>query len=194
MARSALMNVMVNAAMKAGRGLTRDFGEVENLQVSRKGPADFVTVADKRAEKVVMDELYTAEKGNGAWLNNRRLRVASRKHMSEAVLSTGINSQGRALDTLQLRQLAHITPAVAGIRRSGSISIDLAWLASGRFDGVWEAGLKPWDVAPGLLMVKEAGGFVSDFAGGVNSIDKGEVVAGNEPIQSALLKAIQAVN
>lgn len=262
MARSALMNIMVNAALKAGKGLIRDFGEVENLQVSRKGPADFVSVADKRAEKVVMDdlmkarptysflmeeggeikgtdgmhrwiidpidgttnflhgipifavaialerneeivssviynpvmdELFTAEKGNGAWLNNRRLRVAGRRHMSEALMCTGINSQGRALDTLQLRQLAHITPAVAGIRRSGSISMDLAWLAAGRFDGVWEAGLKPWDVAPGLLMVKEAGGFFSDFAGGNDAVAKGEVVAGNEIIQRELLKSVQAV-
>ena len=262
MARSALMNIMVNAAMKAGRGLIRDFGEVENLQVSRKGPADFVSVADKRAEKLVMDdlmkarptysflmeeggeikgtdgmhrwiidpidgttnflhaiplfaiaialerngeivssviynpvmdELFTAEKGQGAWLNNRRLRVASRKHMADALLVTGINSQGRALDALQLRQLNHLTPAVAGIRRSGSISIDLAWLAAGRFDGVWEAGLKPWDIAPGLLLVREAGGFVTDYAGGTDSIAKGEVVAGNEAIQAELLKAIQSV-
>jgi len=262
MARSALLNIMVSAALKAGKGLVRDFGEVENLQVSRKGPADFVSVADRRAEKIVMDELvrarptysllmeeggevrgtdgmhrwivdpidgttnflhaipifavaialerngeivasviynpvmdelYTAEKGTGAWLNNRRLRVASRKHLSEAVLATGINSQGRALDALQLRQLSHVTPAVGGIRRTGSISMDLAWLAAGRFDGVWEAGLKPWDVAPGLLLVREAGGFVTDYAGGGDSIDKGEVVGGNEAIQSALLKAIQAV-
>ncbi|RDE08176.1 inositol monophosphatase family protein [Pelagibacterium lacus] len=262
MARSALMNIMVNAALKAGRGLIRDFGEVENLQVSRKGPADFVTVADKRAEKVVMDELmkarptysflmeeggeikgtdgmhrwiidpidgttnflhgvplfavaialerndeivssviynpvmdelFTAEKGNGAWLNNRRLRVAGRRSLADALMVTGINSQGRALDALQLRQLAHVTPAVAGIRRSGSISVDLAWLAAGRFDGVWEAGLKPWDVAPGLLMVREAGGFVTDYAGGTASIANGEVVAGNEVIQAALLKALQAV-
>lgn len=262
MARSALLNVMVNAALKAGRGLIRDFGEVENLQVSRKGPADFVSVADKRAEKVVMDELmkarptysllmeeggevkgtdgmhrwiidpidgttnflhaipifavaialerngeivgsviynpvmdelFTAEKGNGAWLNNRRLRVASRKHMADALLVTGINSQGRNVDALQLRQLAHITPAVSGIRRSGSISMDLAWLAAGRFDGVWEAGLAPWDVAPGLLMVREAGGFVTDYAGGNDAVEKGEVVAANEHLQSALLKAIQTV-
>ena len=262
MARSALLNIMVNAALKAGKGLVRDFGEVENLQVSRKGPADFVSVADQRAEKIVMDELvrarptysllmeeggeikgtdgmhrwivdpidgttnflhaipifavaialerngeivasviynpvmdelYTAEKGTGAWLNNRRLRVAGRKHLAEAVLATGINSQGRTLDALQLRQLAHVTPAVAGIRRTGSISMDLAWLAAGRFDGVWEAGLKPWDVAPGLLLVREAGGFVTDYAGGADSVDKGEVVAGNEAIQAALLKAVQAV-
>src|SRR5690606_17533633 len=140
-----------------------------------------------------MDELYTAEKGAGVWLNNRRLRVASRKHMADALLVTGINSRGRASDALQLRQLAHITPAVSGIRRSGSISIDLAWLAAGRFDGVWEAGLGPWDVAPGLLMVKEAGGFLTDHAGGADAVAKGEVVAGNEHIHAALLKAVQSV-
>lgn len=262
MARSALMNIMVNAAMKAGRGLIRDFGEVENLQVSRKGPADFVSMADKRAEKIVMDELmkarptysflmeeggeikgtdgmhrwiidpidgttnflhaiplfavaialerngeivssviynpvmdelFTAEKGNGAWLNNRRLRVATRRHLADSVLVTGIKLTGKATDSLSQRQLAHLTPAVAGIRRTGSISIDLAWLAAGRFDGLWEDRLAPWDVAPGLLLVREAGGFVTDYAGGNDSVAKGEIVAGNEAIQGELLKAVQAV-
>ena len=98
----------------------------------------------------VMDELFTAEKGGGAWLNDRkRLRVAGRKHLADAVVVTGINSRGRAIDLLQLKQLAQVTPAVAGIRRTGSASTDLAWLAAGRFDGYWEAGLAPWDVAPG---------------------------------------------
>lgn len=262
MARSALLNIMVQAAHKAGRSLTRDFGEVENLQVSRKGPADFVSAADRRAEKIVFDELmkarptysflmeesgevkgtdgqhrwlvdpldgttnflhsiplfacaialerngeivasviynpvtdelFTAEKGGGAWLNNRRLRVAARRHLSEAVLATGINSRGSDGDVLQLRQLAAIAPAVSGIRRTGSASTDLAWLAAGRFDGYWEAQLAPWDIAPGLLMVKEAGGFVTDYAGGTNSIANGQVVAGNETIQSALLKALRNV-
>lgn len=263
MARSALLNIMVNAALKAGRGLIRDFGEVENLQVSRKGPADFVSVADQRAEKVVrdelmkarptysflmeeggeiqgtdgmhrwiidpldgttnflhaipifataialerngeivasviynpvMDELYTAEKGNGAWHNNRRLRVASRRHLAEAVVSTGIKLTGKPTDAVALRQVATVTPAVAGIRRSGSISIDLAWLAAGRFDALWEDRLAPWDVAPGLIMVKEAGGFASDFSGGANMVDKGEIIAGNEMLQAALLKTIQSVS
>ncbi|HWJ87014.1 MAG TPA: inositol monophosphatase family protein [Pelagibacterium sp.] len=262
MARSALMNIMVNAAFKAGRGLIRDFGEVENLQVSRKGPADFVSVADKRAEKVimeellkarptysflmeeggeikgtdgmhrwiidpidgttnflhgiplfavaialersgeivsslvfnpVMDELFVAEKGNGAWLNNRRLRMAGRRHLSEAVVSTGIKLTGKPTDAVSLRQVAHITPAVAGVRRTGSISIDLAWLAAGRFDGVWEDRLAPWDIAPGLLLIKEAGGFITDYTGGNDAVAKGQVVAGNEPIHAALLKSVQAV-
>ena len=263
MARSALLNVMVSAAIKAGKSLTKDFGEVESLQVSRKGPADFVSKADLRAEQIVfdelrkarptyaflmeeggevagtdgqhrwivdpldgttnflhsiplfacaialerggeivasvifnpvMDELYTAEKGGGAWLNDRRrLRVASRRHLADAVVSTGIKTQGTANDALQLRQLAAINPAIAGIRRSGSIWVDMAWLASGRFDALWEAGLAPWDVAPGLLMVKEAGGFVSDYAGSTGSVANGQIVAGNETLQPALLKQLQAV-
>jgi myo-inositol-1(or 4)-monophosphatase len=263
MARSAILHVMVQAAIKAGKSLTKDFGEVENLQVSRKGPADFVSNADRRAEQIcfdelqkarptyaflmeeggevagtdgqhrwiidpldgttnflhsiplfavaialeraneivasviynpVMDELYTAEKGGGAWINDRkRLRVAGRKHLADSVISTGVKTQGTANDGLQLRQLAHINPAVAGIRRSGSISVDMAWLASGRFDGLWEAGLAPWDVAPGLLMVKESGGFVSDYAGAPGSVWNGQIVAGNEYIQPALLKELKAI-
>jgi myo-inositol-1(or 4)-monophosphatase len=263
MPRSALLNVMVAAATKAGRSLTKDFGEIENLQVSRKGPADFVSNADRRAEQVVfdelrkarptygllmeeggevagtdgqhrwivdpldgttnflhgiplfavaialernqeivasviynpvMDELFTAEKGGGAWLNDRkRLRVAGRRHLADAVIVTGINSQGRALDTLQLKQLAQVTPAVSGIRRTGSASTDLAWLAAGRFDCYWEAGLKPWDVAPGQLMLREAGGTMSDFAGRPASISNGEVVAGNETLQAQLLKIIKPI-
>lgn len=261
--RSALLNVMVQAATKAGRNLAKDFGEVENLQVSVKGPADFVSNADRRAEQIVfeelqkarptygflgeegtevkgtdgqhrwivdpldgttnflhsipmfavaialqrgedivasvifnpiMDELYSAEKGGGAWLNDRkRLRVASRKHLADTVVVTGINSQGRALDLLQLKQLAQVTPAVAGIRRTGSASTDLAWLAAGRFDGYWEAGLKPWDVAPGYLLVREAGGVVTDYAGTAGTIWNGQVIAGNENIQGQLLKIVKAV-
>ena len=262
--RSALLNIMVGTAIKAGRSLTKDFGEVENLQVSKKGPADFVSLADKRAEEIcfaeltkarptysflgeegtevtgsdgqhrwivdpldgttnflhgipmfacaialernneivasviynpAMEELFTAEKGGGAWLNDRkRLRVANRKHLADAVVVTGINSRGRAVDLLQLKQLAHVTPAVSGIRRTGSASTDLAWLAAGRFDGYWEAGLAPWDVAPGSLMVREAGGTMSDYAGTTGSIWNGQVIAGNEIIQSQLLKIVKAVN
>jgi myo-inositol-1(or 4)-monophosphatase len=263
MARSALLNVMVSAAFKAGKSLSRDFNEVENLQVSRKGPADFVSKADLRAEQIVfdelrkarptyaflmeeggavagtdgqhtwivdpldgttnflhgiplfavaialqrgdeivasviynpvMDELYTAEKGGGAWLaDTKRLRVASRRHLSDAVIATGIKTQGTSNDALQLRQLASINPAVAGIRRSGSIAVDMAWLAAGRYDALWEAGLAPWDVAPGLLMVKEAGGLVSDFAGQPGSVANGQIVAGNEVLQGALLKTLRTI-
>lgn len=263
MARSALLNIMVTAALKAGRSLTRDFGEVENLQVSVKGPADFVSNADRAAEKIVHDELakarptygflmeeggeikgtdgqhrwiidpldgttnflhgiplfavaialqrgdeivasvisnpiseelYVAEKGGGAWLDDKhRLRVANRKHLADAVVATGIVSQGRPSDLLQLRQLMQIVPAVSGIRRTGSASTDLAWLAAGRFDGYWEAGLSPWDVAPGALLLREAGGSMTDFAGAAGSIWNGQVVAGNETIQGQLLKLIKGV-
>jgi myo-inositol-1(or 4)-monophosphatase len=263
MARSALLNIMVQAASKAGRSLTRDFGEVENLQVSRKGPADFVSNADKKAEAIVfeelqkarptyaflmeeggevhgtdgqhrwiidpldgttnfllgipmfavaialerageivasviynpiMDELYTAEKGGGAWLNDRkRLRVAGRQHLADSVIVTGINSTGSEGAQLQLRQLLQITPAAAGIRRTGSASTDLAWLAAGRFDGFWEGQLSPWDIAPGWLMLREAGGIMTDFSGTPGSIWNGEVVAGNETIQAELLKVIKPI-
>jgi myo-inositol-1(or 4)-monophosphatase len=263
MARSALLNIMVNAALEAGRSLSRDFGEIENLQVSVKGPADFVSNADRAAEKIVHDELararptygflmeeggeikgtdgqhrwiidpldgttnflhgiplfavaialqrgdeivasviynpaleelYVAEKGGGAWLDDKkRLRVANRKHLADAVVVTGIVSQGRPSDLLQLRQLVQINPTVSGIRRTGSASTDLAWLAAGRFDGYWEAGLHPWDVAPGWLLLREAGGTMTDFSGGAGSIWNGEVVAGNETIQSQLLKVIKQV-
>jgi myo-inositol-1(or 4)-monophosphatase len=262
MARSALLNVMVQAAIKAGKSLTKDFGEVENLQVSRKGPADFVSNADRRAEQIVfdelrkarptyaflmeeggevsgtdgqhrwivdpldgttnflhsiplfacaialernqeivasviynpvMDELYTAEKGGGAWLNDRRrLRVAGRKHLADSIVVTGIKTTGNPDDARTLKQLTYVSPATVGIRRTGSASTDLAWLAAGRFDGMWEAGLAPWDVAPGLLLLREAGGFMSDYNGGPNSIWNGEVVAGNEVIQAQLLKALKA--
>lgn len=262
MAGSALLNIMTQAAQKAGRSLTRDFGEVENLQVSRKGPADYVSLADHRAEEIVfeelrkarptysflmeeqgevkgtdgqhrwivdpldgttnflhsiplfacaialerngeivasviynpiMDELFTAERGAGAWMNNRRLRVAGRKHLADCVLCTGIKTTGKPDDALTLRQLAKISPASAGIRRTGSASTDLAWLAAGRFDGYWEAGLGPWDVAPGHLLVREAGGFISDYAGKNNSVANGQVIAGNEAVQAALLKLVKSV-
>jgi myo-inositol-1(or 4)-monophosphatase len=128
-------------------------------------------------------------------LNDRkRLRVANRKHLADAVIVTGINSQGRSLDLLQLKQLAQVTPAVAGIRRTGSASTDLAWVAAGRFDAYWEAGLKPWDVAPGQLLVREAGGTMSDYAGTTGSVWNGQVIAGNENIQGQLLKILKGVN
>jgi myo-inositol-1(or 4)-monophosphatase len=261
MAESALLNIMVGAARKAARSLTRDFGEVENLQVSRKGPADFVSNADKRAEQIIhdellkarptygflmeeggeeqgtdgqhrwiidpldgttnflhsiplfataialerageivasviynpiMDELFTAEKGAGAWLNNnRRLRVAGRRQLADAVIATGIKVTGTPDDARTLGQLGQISPACAGIRRSGSASTDLAWLAAGRFDGYWEGRIAPWDIAPGLLMLREAGGLMTDYSGGPGSVYNGEVVAGNEAIHAQLLKIIR---
>ena len=139
-----------------------------------------------------MEETFTAERGRGAWLDGRhRLRVAGRRSLADAVVASGIKLTGTSDDTRQFKQLASLTPAVAGIRNIGSASISLAWLAAGRFDLYWEAKLGPWDVAAGQLLVREAGGFVCDYAGNGNSIWNGEVVAGNEILHKALLTALK---
>ncbi len=260
MARTAILNVMVRAATKAGRVLSRDFGEVEQLQVSRKGPADFVTAADRRAEEIIRaelaharpdysflmeeagetigsdpqhrwivdpldgttnflhgiplfaisialerqgriqaavvynpatDELFTAERGAGAFVNDRRIRVAARMQLAEAVLCTGIPHLGRGDHGRFLRELATLMPMVAGVRRTGSAALDLAWLAAGRFDGFWERDLSPWDMAAGILLIREAGGYASDFRGGDAMLEKGEIVAGNELIHRQLLATLK---
>jgi myo-inositol-1(or 4)-monophosphatase len=142
----------------------------------------------------VMDELYTAEKGTGAWFNDRRrLRVAGRKHLADSVVCVGIKISGTDNDALTLRQLGQLAPAVAGVRRTGSASMDLAWVSAGRFDGFWEGKLSPWDIAPGWLLLREAGGIMSDFAGTLGSIWNGEVVAGNESVHAELLKVIKSI-
>ncbi len=261
MARSAILNVMVAAAVKAARRLAHDFGEVENLQVSRKGPADFVSAADQRAEETIRaelervrpgysflmeesgeaigrdrqhrwivdpldgttnflhgipqfaisialerqgrlaaavvydpiaDELFTAERGSGAFLNDRRLRVASRQNMADAVVATGLPFKGHGDHPAHLKELAAVMPAVAGVRRFGAASLDLAWVAAGRFDGFWEHDLSPWDMAAGILLVREAGGYVTDLKGGEAIFQSGGVIAGNEAIHSQLLALIRA--
>jgi myo-inositol-1(or 4)-monophosphatase len=165
-------------------------------------PMFAVAIALERAGEIVasviynpvMDELFTAEKGGGAWLNDRRrLRVAGRKHLADSVICLGIKISGTDNDTLTLRQLGQVAPAVAGIRRTGSASTDLAWLAAGRFDGFFEAKLSPWDIAPGWLILRESGGVMSDFSGTPGSIWNGEVVAGNETVHAELLKVIKSV-
>ncbi|MFZ4806672.1 MAG: inositol monophosphatase family protein [Hyphomicrobiaceae bacterium] len=259
MPASALMNVMVQAARKAARGLNRDFGEVEQLQVSIKGPANFVSAADQKAEKTIYqelskarpgygflmeeggeiegadkthrwiidpldgttnflhgiplfcislaleregqvvagvvynpiaDELYTAERGKGAYLNDRRLRVAARKTLADAVISTGIPHRGRPNHPRFLREVEGLMGEVAGVRRTGSAALDLAWTAAGRVDGYWEHDIEPWDMAAGLLLVREAGGYVTDAEGGPKVFETGSVVAGNGPIHKALLGII----
>jgi len=262
MIRSALITVMTQAARKAGRTLVRDFGEVENLQVSQKGPANFVSAADRRAEETlyrelskarptfgflmeergrvagtdpqhewvvdpldgttnflhgiplfaisialvrdgvpiaglvynpISDETYVGERGQGAYLNNRRLRVAARKELSDSVVCCGVPHRGRG-DTARFRaELAVVQDTVAGVRRTGAAALDLAWVAAGRFDGFWERGLSAWDLAAGVLLVREAGGFVTDLDGGDAVLEKGSVLAGNEPIHGALLAALTAV-
>jgi myo-inositol-1(or 4)-monophosphatase len=263
MPRSALLNVMVQAALKAGRTLARDFGEVENLQVSLKGPGDFVSAADRRAEETIVEaltrarpgysflneeggaiagtdtthrwlvdpldgttnflhgiplfsvsialerenelvagvvynpilnELYVAERGQGAFLNDRRLRVAARKRLADAVIATGTPHIGRGGQDAFVAELRPLLSATAGVRRCGSAAIDLAWVASGRFDGFWERGISPWDMAAGIVLVREAGGIVTGPTGLHDMFQTGSVVAGNEAIHKALIANLAAVS
>ena len=259
MAASALMTMMFAAARKAGRSLARDFGEVEQLQVSLKGPGNFVTAADHRAEQILYDELskarhgysflmeergmvegpdkshvwiidpldgttnflhgiphfaisialqregelvagiihnpangdiFTAEKGKGAFLNDRRIRVAARQRLEDCVIATGIPHRGREGHDDFLKQLAAVMPAVSGVRRTGAAALDLAWVAAGRYDGYWEQGIQAWDIAAGLVMLREAGGFVSDLRGGKAMLETGSILAGNENVHRALSKLL----
>ena len=257
---SPLMTVMIAAARKAARGLQRDFGEVENLQVSLKGPGNFVSSADLKAEQVIReelsrarpgysflmeesgategsdkthrwivdpldgttnflhgiplfainialerdgeivagltynpisDEMFLAEKGQGAYLNNRRLRVAARRDLTQAVVATGIPHLGRPGHEVFLAEIAAIMPHVAGVRRTGSAALDMAFLAAGRFDAYWEANLSPWDLAAGLCLVREAGGYVSDIAGGDKILDTGGIIASNDALHAPLLGVLR---
>lgn len=260
MPASALMNVMIAAARKAGRSLTRDFGEVENLQVSVKGPGNFVSAADHKAEDIIFtelskarpgygflmeergeiigadrthrwivdpldgttnflhgvplfaisiglerdgqlvagviynpaaDEMFTAEKGKGAILNDRRrLRVAVRKSLAEALVTTGIPHLGRPGHALFLSEFKSVIGEVAGVRRTGSAALDLAWTAAGRFDAYWERGLEPWDTAAGIVLVREAGGTVSDLSGGQAMFEGSGILAANGSLHKALLSHI----
>ena len=256
MARSPLLNVMTQTALKAGRSLTRDFGEVQNLQVSMKGPADYVSNADRKAEEIVFqelsrvrpdwgflmeergtiegkdpqhrwivdpldgttnflhgipmwavsialerdgeivagvvfnpatDELYSAEKGGGAFLNDRRIRVAARSKLNEAVIGTGAPFLGKGDHARFLYEIRHIMAETSGIRRMGAASLDLAYVAAGRFDGFWERSLAPWDCAAGSILIREAGGFVSGLDGAKFNHVLGDIAAGNETIHKALV-------
>ncbi len=261
MIRTALMTVMTNAALKAGRGLKRDFGEVENLQVSVKGPGDFVSNADHKAEKSLFedlskarpgygfvmeesgavegpdkshtwhidpldgttnflhgvplfaisiglerdgqivagvvynpatDEMYFAEKGQGAWLNNRRLRVSARRELGESLIACGIPPLANAAAHPRFKtELAAGLACVGNLRRLGAAALDLAYVAAGRFDGYWERGIKSWDVAAGLVLVREAGGFVSDADGGGAMLTGRSICAGNEHIHRDLLGVLR---
>src|ERR1044071_9890528 len=242
---SALINVMVKAARRAGRSLKRDLGEIEHLQVSLKGPANFVTKADKRAEEMlyedlakarpgygfigeeggtregadqthtwivdpldgttnflhgipqfaisiglersgaivagliynpITDEMFTAERGKGAFVNNRRMRVAARKTLADAVIACGLPHRGRGDLELGLKELAAVQDKVAGLRRFGAAALDLAYVATGRLDGYWERNISPWDIAAGLLLVREAGGFATDIDGGDAMFAKRNIV------------------
>jgi len=267
---SGLIRVMERAARKAGTRLRRDFGEVEHLQVSRKGPSDFVSKADRNAERSIYDDLlqarpewgfvmeeagtiegnprmprwivdpldgtsnflhgiphfaisiavqeplpdgsgwgdviaglvyqpitdesFWAEKSRGAWLQDRRLRVSARRHLDEALIGTGIPFANRGDATQWMRIYGELGPRIAGIRRNGAASLDLAWVAAGRFDGFWENDLAIWDTAAGCLLVREAGGYVSDFRGRSHPICAETVLAGNDSLHPKLLKLIGAAN
>lgn len=261
MVGSANLNVMIKAARKAGRGLVKDFGEVEQLQVSVKGAGDFVTKADIEAEKVLKeelmgarptygwmaeespeeegqdptrrwivdpldgttnylhglphwavsialehkgqivagvvydaakDEMFFAEKGAGAWMNETRLRVAGRNRMIESIFATGLPFGGRADLPETLKDLGRLLPVTAGVRRFGAASLDLAYVAAGRYDGFWERRLKPWDLAAGVIIVKEAGGLVEAIRPGGNVVEDGEIVCSNEAIFTSFAKVIRA--
>lgn len=261
--RAAHTNVMIRAAEKVGRILIRDFGEVEQLQVSRKGPADFVSTADMKADKAlrtelgkarpdfgffteeggaqegrdrahrwiidpldgttnflhglphwaisigleregeiiagvvyapVTDQMYWAEKGGGAFLGNaQRLRVSGRSRLDEALVATGAPFKGRGDHPLFLTQIRAVMAETAGIRRFGSAALDLAYVAAGRYDGFWEAGLNPWDIAGGLLLVTEAGGFVTEIHGGRNPLYGPDLLATNALMQKTLGDLLRAV-
>jgi myo-inositol-1(or 4)-monophosphatase len=261
MLHSALLNVMIKAARKAGRALKRDFGEIENLQVSLKGPANFVTAADRKAEETLRDELttarpgygflgeeggrhegsdkthtwvvdpldgtsnfvhgiphfaisigleregtvvagviynpanddlFTAERGKGAFLNDKRLRVAARRRLADSVIACGLPHLGRGDLALGAREIAAVQPQVAGLRRFGAASLDLAWVAAGRLDGYWERNLSAWDIAAGSIMVREAGGFITDLDGKETTPSTLDVLAGNEAIHRDMLTLLKA--
>ncbi|MEE7505466.1 inositol monophosphatase [Methylobacterium mesophilicum] len=258
------MTVMVDAVRKAARGLRRDYGEVENLQVSRKGPGDFVSAADRKAEEVlrdalmkarpgyslvleengiiegtdkshtwhvdpldgtsnflhgvphfavsvgleregqivagvifdpIKDELFVAERGKGAYLNNRRLRVSGRQDMADALVGYGTPYLGRGSHPRLLRELGAVMAVAGGTRRMGSAALDMAYVACGRLDAYWERDLQTYDFAAGVILVREAGGFVSSADGAAEPLAPRSVACGNEGLHRelvAILKKVQA--
>jgi myo-inositol-1(or 4)-monophosphatase len=205
---TALVKVMIDAARKAGRALARDFGEVAELQVSRKGAADYVSAADLKAEQTLFEELTRARPGYGflgeergliegsdkthTWIDDKRLRVAARTRFEEAVFATGIPFMGHGQHARFLRELHQISQRVSGVRRFGSAALDMAWVAAGRFDGYWERDLHAWDLAAGMLMVTEAGGQVSDIDGRDDVLGTGSVCAANADLHPKLLERLKA--
>ena len=258
-AQPAIITVIERACRKAAVRLRRDFGEVAHLQVSRKGPADFVSKADQAAERTLFqelsrdrpgwgfmmeeggdlpaqpgkprfivdpldgtsnflhgiphfaisvavedageivagvvhqpltDETFWAERSRGAWMQSQRLRVAARRDLADCLIATGAPYRGHGNTARWLAQCAAVLPNVAGIRRFGAASLDLAWVAAGRFDGFWEEGLQAWDIAAGVLLVREAGGFVTDLKGADRALATGDVLAAGEGVHSRLHKLL----
>ena len=260
--RSALINVMTAAIRKAARALIHDFGEVEQLQVSKKGPADFVSAADRRAERILLnelrtarprygalleesgevegtdtsnlwivdpldgtlnflhgiphfclsvalerdseiyagvtydplrDEMFWAEKGGGAYLNSSRLRVSNRERLENAVIATGLPPRRRENYGDYSAELDALTPQTAGLRRFGSAALDHAYVAAGRFDGLWGVGLHPWDMAAGIVLVREAGGLVGEIDGGSAMMVNGNILATNDRLYESIAAALRNV-
>lgn len=252
--RSPVINCMIKAAEKAAKKLVRDFGEVEQLQVSQKGPADFVSNADLAAERTireelararpeygflmeesaesigdgkhrwivdpldgttnflhgiphfaisivlerdgelvaglvynpVTDEMYWGERGAGSYLNDRRLRVSARRELGQAVIATGMPFKGHGDMDAYMPVLTRVMPEIAGIRRFGAASLDLAYVAAGRYEGFFEYALQPWDIAAGIVLVREAGGYVSEISGGHDLLGSGDVLAANDKLHLPL--------
>lgn len=257
---SANLNVMILAARKAGRSLSKDFREIENLQVSVKGAGDFVSRADIAAEEIIReeltearptygwlgeesgaedgkdptrrwivdpldgttnylhglphwavsialehkgeiiaavvydptkDEMFVAEKGQGAWMNEMRVRTSGRHRIGESVFATGLPFAGRSDLPETLQDLAKILPMSAGVRRFGSASLDLAYVAAGRFDGFWERRLQPWDIAAGLLIAKEAGVMVDGIVANTDPLETGSLICSNDQLFERFCKVIR---
>lgn len=261
-AGSPNLNVMIKAARRASRGLVRDFGEVEHLQVSMKGAGDFVSKADFKSEEVIRDvlmearpaygflaeesdelksedgmhrwivdpldgttnflhglphwavsialerkgeliaaviydpikdELFSAEKGGGAWMNDRRMRVSGRREFIEMIFATGVPFAGSKDLPHVLKEFAALLPRCAGVRRFGAAALDLAYVAAGRYDGYWERGIKPWDVAAGILLVKEAGGLVGPLGDALDPVMDGALIATNAEVFAPLSSLLDGV-
>ena len=257
---SANINVMVKSCRKASKNLIRDFGEIENLQVSLKGPGNFVTNSDKKVEKILIDELlkarpsysilseeigeinnddsfkwiidpidgtsnflhgiphfaisiglehnkeivcgiiydpikdemFTAEKGNGSYLNNQRMRVSSRSKLEDCMIFTGGPEREAKNRELSLKEYYKFSIKVlTPIRKLGSAALDMAYVAAGRCDGFWQRNLNYWDIAAGIILVKEAGGFVTDFSGEYQYIENKTILATNSKINKEMIEVLK---
>ena len=257
---SANINVMVKACRKAAKVLIRDFGEIENLQVSLKGPGDFVTASDKKVEKILIeelqkarpnysilseeigqinndkslrwiidpidgtanflhgiphfaislglehneeiicgiiydpikDEMFAAEKGNGSYLNNQRIRVSSRSKLKDCIVFTGGPKRESKDRDLALKEYNNFSSKVLiPIRKLGSAALDMAYVAAGRCDGFWQRNLYHWDIAAGIIIVKESGGFVTDFKGENGYIQNKTILVTNAKINNEMIEVLK---
>ncbi len=260
--QTPIMNVMMRASEKAARSLIRDYNEVENLQVSRKGPGDFVSAADRRAEEIIFeelkrsrpdynfimeesgviegsnpdyhwiidpldgtknflhglphwaisialeykgeivaglihdpvkDEVFHAEKGKGAFMRRRRLRVSGRNELTDAIIATGAPRRTQSSRQKFASEITAIQQVSPSIRRFGAAALDLAYVAAGRYEGFWERDLKSWDIAAGIIIVKEAGGFITDIDDiRKNPVDTGNILATNNQLFDSIGKILKA--